>query len=59
MNSDGLIKTSFIYPPISVREFDWCAWYDCDGEEAGRYGWGKTEAEAIIDLRDNYECEES
>ncbi len=50
-----LIKTSFVYPPIPIHTNDWCAWYDDEGEEAGRYGWGTTEAEAIQDLRDNYE----
>lgn len=40
--------TSFIYPPIPVRQFDWCAYRDgC--EEDGNYGWGTTEAEAIAD----------
>ena len=44
------IVTRYIYPPIPDRSHDWCAWYDDDGEEAGRYGYGATEAEAIEDL---------
>lgn len=45
------IKTVHINPPIPVRSFDWCA-YDADGDESGPYGWGRTERDAIQDLRD-------
>lgn len=45
------IVTSNVYPPIPDRRFDWCAWFDDDGEERGRYGWGRTEAEAIAELK--------
>lgn len=47
------IVTSHIYPPIPVREFDWCAFYEGE-EEAGCYGYGATEAEAIADFNENY-----
>jgi hypothetical protein len=48
------IITSHIYPPIPVRDHDWCAYYD--GEvESGHYGYGPTEQEAIQDLVANYE----
>ena len=50
------IHTYNVAPPIPCREFDWCAWYDGD-EEHGPRGWGATEAEAITDLKDNYEDE--
>lgn len=44
------IITYHAYPPIPIRNFDWCAWYDgC--EEDQNYGWGKTESEAINDLK--------
>jgi hypothetical protein len=43
------IITSFEYPPIPIRSFDWCAYRDGE-EESGRYGWGKTEQEAVQDL---------
>lgn len=45
----GEVKTSCVFPPIPVREFDWCAYHDGD-EETGRYGWGYTEKEAVADL---------
>lgn len=48
------IVTSHIYPPIPIRSHDWCAYYDGQ-EESGQYGYGPTEAEAIQDLRDNYD----
>lgn len=48
------IVTHHEYPPIPIREFDWCAHYEGD-EESGPRGWGPTEAEAIADLRDNYD----
>jgi hypothetical protein len=47
MNKPKMI-TSFVYPPIPVRQFDWCAYRDgC--EEDGNYGYGATEEEAIAD----------
>ena len=48
------IVTSNPFPPIPMRNMDWCAWYDDEGEEAGRYGYGATEQEAIADLIANY-----
>lgn len=41
------IETSYIFPPIPMREFDWCAYRD---PERVPYGYGRTEAEAIADL---------
>ena len=46
------IKTICIYPPIPDRRFDWCAFYEGE-EEAGNYGYGRTEAEAIADFIEN------
>ena len=45
--TDRPINTSHVYPPISYRTFDWCAWFDDVGEEASLRGWGATEQEAI------------
>lgn len=42
------------YPPIPVRHMDWLAYYDDEGAEAGRYGYGRTEEAAIYDLRSQY-----
>ena len=52
------IHTSFDYPPIPVRSFDWSAVtdnYDCDCDQDGFFsscpiGHGATEQEAINDL---------
>jgi hypothetical protein len=42
-------KTSFVYPPIPVRDFDWQAYME--GYEPGdALGHGATEAQAIADL---------
>lgn len=49
----GKIVTVCVYPPIPDRHFDWCAFYDGE-EEAGNYGYGATEAEAIADFIENY-----
>ena len=46
------VITDHIYPPIPVRHMDWCAWFEGE-EEAGGYGYGPTEADAIADLLDN------
>lgn len=51
------IRTSHVYPPIPDRRWDWEAWYDNDEpNDAGHIdrGWGRTEAEAIADLLENY-----
>lgn len=51
------IRTEFVYPPIPVRDFDWSAIDDdtYDGAEdsgtRGQIGYGRTEAEAIADLK--------
>jgi hypothetical protein len=45
-HTKGLIVTDHVFPPIPVRQFDWCAWLDGQ-EEAGPRGWGETEAQAI------------
>lgn len=54
------IVTHFYAPPIPIRQFDWSAVtsdYDCDCDQDGFYsthpmGFGKTEAEAIADLKE-------
>lgn len=43
------INTSYLFPPIPMREFDWCATRD-GYDEGGLQGFGKTEQEAIEDL---------
>jgi hypothetical protein len=44
------VVTRFVYPPIPIRSFDWCTFYD-GKEEAGGYGWRSSEQEAREDLR--------
>jgi hypothetical protein len=51
------IETYHAYPPIPIRDQDWCAYYEGE-EEYGNYGWGCTEEDAIQDLKDSYEPEE-
>lgn len=43
------IRTSFIYPPIPSRHFDWIATKE-DYEGGDPIGYGQTELEAIADL---------
>ena len=50
------IRTEHVYPPIPIRQFDWCA-YDEDtycgcGECHPIVGTGETEAEAVADFRE-------
>lgn len=54
MDTDRKIITHYEYPPIPVRTMDWVAYFDGD-EEGGPRGWGATEAEAILDLKENYD----
>lgn len=51
------ISTSFEYPPIPDRRFDWLAVDDdtYDGEGCP-IGHGRTEAEAVLDLLDQIEA---
>ena len=50
------IITSYVFPPIPLRQFDWCAYRDSyeppdsDGVGGGLIGWGRTEQDAINDL---------
>lgn len=48
------IVTTFVCPPIPIREFDWCAYRDGQ-EELGGYGYGRTKQEAIDNLLVNEE----
>jgi hypothetical protein len=48
------IVTRCICPPIPDRRFGWCAFYEGE-EEAGGYGYGPTEEDAIADFRENYQ----
>lgn len=45
------IVTELVASPIPTRAFDWCAYRDGE-EERGRYGYGRTEKEAIAALLD-------
>jgi hypothetical protein len=47
------IVTRCEFPPIPIREFDWCAFYE-GTEETGPRGYGATEAEAIEDFVINH-----
>lgn len=46
------IVTVVLHPPIPIRSHDWCAYRDGE-EERGRYGYGRTEQEAIDNLLAN------
>ena len=51
------VVTSYIFPPIPDRRWDWIACYDGQ-EERAQNGFGRTEAEAVADLLENYPSEE-
>lgn len=53
-NEELKIRTSEIRPPIPILSMDWVAWID-GREQDGPTGYGKTEAEAIADLKENLE----
>lgn len=48
------IRTHYVFPPIPLRQFDWCAVRD-SYEPGWPIGYGRTEAEAIADLHET-EC---
>lgn len=47
------MRVVFVYPPIPIRMFDWCAYWDGD-EERGHYGYGATADDAVADLLENF-----
>lgn len=53
------IRTSFVYPPIPIRQFDWSAvdddTYDGADDSHCPIGHGATEQEAIDDLMQQIE----
>lgn len=50
------IQTTYVYPPIPIRDFDWCAVDDdtYDGEGCP-IGYGATEQAAVADLLEQIE----
>lgn len=57
MSAFPRVITTFVYPPIPIRRFDWQASYDGDEpNDAGGMatGHGATAAEAVVDLIENY-----
>lgn len=51
------VVTRHVYPPIPLRQFDWCAYYDGDepnDEGHMMMGFGRTEQEAIDDLENEF-----
>lgn len=54
------IKTIYSPMPIPYRDNDWCAYDDAtyDGEPGHPVGWGRTEADAVADLKQKMDCEE-
>ena len=51
------ISTEFIYPPIPIRNFDWCAIDEntYNGDKTDPIGFGKTRSEAVQDLLEKIE----
>jgi hypothetical protein len=43
------IITSYVFPPIPVRHYDYCAFRQ-GTEVSGNYGWGASKEDAIADL---------
>jgi hypothetical protein len=43
------IIVSHVFPPIPLRNYDYCAFFEGD-EESLQYGYGATEEEAIANL---------
>jgi hypothetical protein len=65
MTREGRIVATFVYPPIPLRQFDWCAHEenyeppDSDGIGGSIVGWGRTEAEATADYHSQLDDEAS
>lgn len=48
------IVVTFVYPPIPIREFDYQAHYAGEEDEQMDVGHGRTAADAVVDLIENY-----
>lgn len=51
---DEPIIAQHVFPPIPIRDFDWCAYRD---PEVTPYGYGRTKEEAVhnlLELEDDY-----
>lgn len=48
------VITTFVFPPIPDRRFDWQA-VEAGTEESGPVGNGRTEAEALADLAQHFD----
>lgn len=48
------ILIEHVWPPIPDRRFDYLAYYDGEQDEQFDHGWGRTEAEAVVDLIENH-----
>ena len=52
----GKIVTEHVFPPIPLRQFDWCATDDNYEPDSGYViGWGRTEQEAIDDYKSYFD----
>jgi DnaJ-class molecular chaperone len=45
------IHVKFVFPPLPDRTSDWQATFE--GDEEGPAGWGRTELDAVADLKEN------
>lgn len=55
------VRTTNIFPPIPLRQFDWQAVFDDDEPNDNgsmMVGYGSTEAEALEDLKNEFEASE-
>lgn len=43
------IIVAHVWPPIPLRDYDYCAYHDGE-EETGHYGYGPTREKALADL---------
>lgn len=48
------VITTYVFPPIPSRRFDWSAHYEGEEDEKMDRGWGRTQMAAVMDLKDNY-----
>ncbi len=54
MRTAPKIITTHVFPPIPIRSFDWSAHYAGEEDEHMDMGWGRTEEDAVEDLKENF-----
>jgi hypothetical protein len=55
--TDKHLVMKHVFPPIPIRDFDWCAYLADEVEDSSTYGWGRTPEEAAENWKEQRDDE--